>query len=222
MKRIAILLFTIFLPIILLGQEKVEKRLELKNGNILTGFVQIQQDGSYLLETASGDIFFFSPSEISKMTDLNPTSKKESTIMAPISGSVFRDGGELRFSSNGMALTQEDFADYQGWDKYQKAKRLRKTGNRIMLWGSIGCVSAGVLAGAVFCWIEYGELDVEDLLIASALGAGATVIPLTTGVIIKSSGNKRLNKIAEAYNQRPGYVLNFGAQQHGVGFALNF
>ena len=216
MKRIVILLFTIILPAVMLAQEKVEKRLELKNGNVLTGFVQVQQDGSYLLETASGDIFFFSPAEISKVTDLNPTPKNESAIQAPTSGSVFRDGGELRFSSNGMALTQENFSDYQGWEKYQKAKKLRKTGNSIMLWGPIGCVAAGIITYSVLFGFNY------NLWAPIALGGMVASAPLTAGIIIKSVGNKRLNRIAEAYNQRPGYVLNFGAQQYGVGFALNF
>lgn len=220
MKRIVILLFTIILPVVMLAQEKVEKRLELKNGNVLTGFVQVQQDGSYLLETASGDIFFFSPAEISKVTDLNPTTKNESAMTVPISGTIFRDGGELRFSSNGMALTQENFSDYQGWEKYQKAKKLRKTGNAIMLWGPIGCVAAGIITGSVLFGFNYYSTDY--LWGPIAIGGMVASAPLTACIIIKSVGNKRLNRIAEAYNQRPGYVLNFGAQQYGVGFALNF
>ena len=215
MKRIITLLITCLIPLFVLAQEREEKRLELKNGSVLTGFVEVQQDGSYMLETASGDVFFFSPSEVSKVVLLKSKPKDKEKR----SGRIYRSGGELRFIDTGELLTQDDFLNYQGWEKYQKAQKMRKTGHNIMLWGSLGCIAAGLLVGGVL-WPNTG--DVGMLWAPAVIGGMAAVAPFTTGLILKSSGNSKLNKMVNSYNQRPGYVLNFGAQQYGIGFAFNF
>ena len=237
MKKSILLILVCLLPISLFAQEKEEKSIELKNGTVLKGYVEQQPDGSYLVETASGDMLFFSPSEVSRIINLKPTPENdEKQNKSSAGGLVYRRKGELCFSATGTPLTQDDFFNFQGWEKYQKAQRLRKTGNKIMLWGSIGCIAAGVIVGGVIMF-SYGEYEYYDSYhdvyrnygydysvfgASSAIGGMASVVPIVTGLIIKSSGNAKLNKMAKVYNQNPGYVLNFGPQQHGVGFALNF
>jgi len=69
MKRFLILILAAFLPFLALAQEKVVKGLELKNGDVLNGSVEIQGDGSYLIKLASGDVIIFSSSEVSKIVE---------------------------------------------------------------------------------------------------------------------------------------------------------
>ena len=74
MKKIVLLFAVMFVSFLVIAQEKTEMRLDLKNGTSLTGMVQIQPDGSYLLETKSGDVFFFTAAEVSKAMTLMPSS----------------------------------------------------------------------------------------------------------------------------------------------------
>jgi len=61
-----------------------------------------------------------------------------------------------------------------------------------------------------------GVLSSYDCLIYG--GSGIAI----TGLAFNIVGNIRLKQTAETSNQQPGYALDFGAQQHGMGFALHF
>lgn len=225
MKRIVFVIIACMLPLLALAQEKKEMKLDLKNGTSLTGMVTIQKDGSYLLETSSGDIFFFEVSEVRKATVIT----QEPLSPVVLAGSdyyegkvVYKEGSCLRLYENNEALTQKDFATYPAWERYQKAKKKAKSGANLMIWGSIGGVLAGAAGGAIVGVINE-EIDEEYILAGMGGGAMLFSVPLfITGLILNISGNKQLKKMENTYNQSPGYVIDFGAQQHGVGFALKF
>lgn len=221
MKKLFVLVLLCLFPISLFAQGREEKSIELQNGTVLKGNVELQQDGTYLVETSSGDVFFFSPSEVKRIVNLKAVPENDGKQIPSTGEQVYRRKGELCFTATGIPLTQGDFVNYQGWEKYKKAQKLRKTGNGIMLWGTIGCIAAGIIAGGLFKETHDGVAFHYNIFLVG-IGGMASVVPLVTGIIIKSSGNAKLNKMAKAYNQNPGYVLNFGPQQHGVGFALNF
>lgn len=217
-KLLIICLLLFIFPFILMAQEKEEKRLELKNGTVLTGYVEVQPDGSYLLETQSGDVFFFSPSEVAKVMSLLPASQQTTGVSDYFDGkTVDKRRGKIYMLATEEELTKNDFMTYQGWEKYQKAKKTRKTGN-ILLISAGGVAGLGLVLGGTFAIIE----EDEDPLIAAAVGFGIGALIAIPGLILCISGNKQLIKIQDAYNQTPGYVLDFGVQQHGVGFALKF
>ena len=205
MKRIVLCIITVLISVIALAQGKTEMKLELKNGSAITGQVQMQIDGSYLIETPSGDLFLFSPSEVNKAIIIG------NSVNGGTNGkTVYKKGGKLLFSDTGVPLTETDFTSFRDWDKYQSARALRRAGNILML-SAAGCVGVGL--GIMF-W--YGD-DVP--LIYSAIGGGAL---LGSGLICTIIGNAKINNIGKNYNQHPGYAIDFGAQEHGIGFAINF
>lgn len=227
MKRIIICLWMCFIPFMLFAQEKKEMQLELKNGTSLSGMVQIQPDGSFLLETDSGDVFFFNSSEVKKAT---PVAKP---VNLPGSDEnyqweiVYKKGGKLRFSQTGEFLSQKDFSTYEGWQNYQKARSSIKTAN-ILLITTGGIVAVGGATAIVGAILDVSELDKEmefngdEIASVGGIIGLAAVIPAITSLIFGIVGNTQLKKMADTYNQHPGYVLDFGAQQYGVGFALKF
>ena len=109
------------IPLMLFAQDKKEMLLELKNGTSLIGMVQIQSDGSFLLETESGDVIFFNSSEVKKATPVGEP------VSLPVSdenhkwGIVCKKGGNLRFTQTDELLAQIDSSAYEEWQKGQKA-----------------------------------------------------------------------------------------------------
>ena len=201
-----------------MAQERVEKRLELKNGTVLTGYVDIQQDGSYLLETQAGDVFFFMPSEVSRIMSIMPQVQNQQASLEYYGGkTVDKRRGKIYMLATDQELTQSDFMTYEGWEKYQRAKRTRKTGN-ILLISAGGLAVTGVLVGGIFAIIE-GD---EDPMIVAGVGFALAAPAAVAGLICSLVGNKKLKIIEKNYNQRPGYALEFGAQQYGVGLSLKF
>lgn len=212
MKKTFLFFALIIVSFLALAQEKVEMRLDLKNGSTLTGLVTVQQDGSYLLETSTGDMFFFDASEVKRAICIKD---QETHIKV-----VHKKGGNLLFVDTEEKLTETDFATNSGWRQYQKAQKNRKTGNILMITGA-GVVAASFALAALFP--EALRIDTENasmhVATFSSIAGLATTI---TGLVFNISGNVKLKKMEDAYNQNPGYVLDFGAQQNGIGFALKF
>ena len=223
MKKALLVVLAALCTLVAYAQEKTEKQIVLKNGTALTGFVDVQPDGSYRVEVASGDVFYFTSAEVSKVTDSKGKivfKKQESEQgvhnYTPTESSVFVRRGKLYSSATGEALTQNDFVSLGEWEKYQRGRNTRKTGNAL-LWSGVGSSVVGVAGIVVF------TNNNNDELAYISLGVGTAGIALiTAGVIVKVIGNKQIKLIANNYNQRPGYALDFGAQQYGVGFALKF
>ena len=224
MKKALLVVLAALCTLVAYAQEKTEKQIVLKNGTALTGVVDVQPDGSYRVEVASGDVFYFTSAEVSKVTDSKGKivfKKQESEQgvhnYTPTESSVFVRRGKLYSSATGEALTQNDFVSLGEWEKYQRGRNTRKTGNAL-LWSGVGSSVVGVAGFVVFNNIAWNE-DLANI----SIGVGSAGIALiTAGIIVKVIGNKRIKVIANNYNQRPGYALDFGAQQYGVGFALKF
>lgn len=231
MKRIALVLMACLIAILSMAQDREIKQIELKNGNKLTGYISVQQDGSYLVETAGGDVFFFTPSEVSKISKVDSTQtpiistpfdeKKEYSLkLVNVGKQVYKKGGRLRFLETDMPIERKDFATGQGWGDYQSARNLRMAGNILWISGA-GIAASGMIVAAIK-WGEVqsifylGDGEVEAILFFG----GATVA--ITGVVFSIIGNTKIKKIAKGINQGSGYELTFGAQPHGIGIALNF
>jgi len=227
MKRLAFCLIVCLFSVLTLAQERVEKRVELKNGIVLTGYVQVQPDGSYQVETSAGDKLVFTQAEVARVVNVNPSLTPETNDYYE-GKTVYKKGGALCFYATNEPLTQKDFSTFQQWEKYQKAQKKWKTGNTIAIASSFS-LGAGVGLMTPYLLAEYiaiGSVEYKDsyescLFIGGAL-AGVSTALLVTGLIIKGNGNKRLVAVRDSYNQNPGYALNFGVQQYGVGLALHF
>lgn len=77
MKKLFVIIASLLLTVAAGAQtEKVKQRVELKNGNEVVGYVAEQSDGSYLVETESGDMFFYSASEIKKIVEIDDVKVK--------------------------------------------------------------------------------------------------------------------------------------------------
>lgn len=218
MKKTLMILIAFLFSFIAMAQEKKEMKLELKNGSTLTGMVTVQQDGSYILENTSGDIFYFEASEVRKATVIFESPVSQTADLNDFYGgkTVYKKGGSLRFYANNEKLTQKDFANIESWEKYKKAQRISKAGT--ILYISAG--GATVIGGVVGLIAGH---EWESLAEGAAGGALFVGAPCIIGAIICDViGNKRLKIIAQNYNQNPGYSIDFGAQQNGVGFALKF
>lgn len=77
MKKVLMIIVGVLLTVAVSAQtEKVKQRVELKNGSEIIGYVAEQNDGSYLVETESGDMFFYSASEIKKIVEIDDVKVK--------------------------------------------------------------------------------------------------------------------------------------------------
>lgn len=116
MKRIIALLWLVIgTATIVFGQERVKRVLELKNGTTITGYVMEQGNGSYMLETAEGDILFFSREEVRRITE---TSQSSSTPSVRSQGSHIPVdlGLSVKWAScNVGASTPSESGDYFAW-----------------------------------------------------------------------------------------------------------
>ena len=237
MKRLALCFIVCLFSVLALAQERVEKRVELKNGTVLTGYVQVQPDGSYQVETSAGDKLVFSPSEIARVVNAIPSNNQQEGEI------VYKKGGSLYFYATGKPLVQNDFYTEQGWKKYRGAQTSRKVGTGFILSGI--CLTAAAPAfyyatdglydknqwedtsyydeekGELIEDGHYGGYNYDWELATILVGSGGVALTIA-GIVFSVSGNARIKKIARAYNQQPGYVLDFGTQQHGVGLALHF
>jgi len=76
-------MFTLLSCVAMSAQDgKYKSRVELKSGKAeIVGYVAKQDDGGYVVETESGDVFYYSESEIKKITPLNVL--KESKTKEP-------------------------------------------------------------------------------------------------------------------------------------------
>lgn len=72
MKKFALFIAALASCLVMSAQDvKVKSRVELKGGKAaVTGYAELQADGGYVVETESGDIFYYSASEIKKVTVL--------------------------------------------------------------------------------------------------------------------------------------------------------
>lgn len=220
MKRTVLLLIASIFSILAIAQEREVKIVELINGNTVSGYVQTQQDGSYLVETESGDVFFFSQSEVKS---INATKK------AFVSGdldyyggiTVEKKKGKLYKLSSGKELIPADFMSYSDWEKYRKAQNIIKTANTLLIVSGSMVAVGGILA--IIYFADQGDIDLEWMGTAGGCIGMFVAAPLAiTSLVLGISGNKQLATIKDAYNYHPGYVVDFGMQQYGLGFALKF
>lgn len=216
MKKTILLLVAVFVSFLAMAQEKTEMRLDLKNGTSLTGQVQIQSDGSYLIEMPSGDVFFFSQAEVRKAVAIGSIGSQE-VPKDYYDRIVEKKKGKIYKLSTGEELVPGDFATYSGWEKYRKAQNAVRTSN-ILLIATGGMVAVG---GSMLGVYLTADVDEGWGIAAGLIGMAAIPVGITS-LIFGISGNKKLIKIQDAYNYNQGYVLDFGAQQYGVGFALKF
>lgn len=207
MKKMILFLCMAFMSILAYSQVRTESEVVLKNGASVFGYVTKQSDGSYKVENAAGDIFFFSESEVRRVKEME---MKRSINAQANSGQevVYKRGGSIRFCSNGQKLTQEDFTSFKGWREYNGAKNLRGWGYGV---AAIGLVAAGLGTTYWILWDERGGYAVA--------GGGAI---LAGGIAMIIVGNAKIKKIVKGYNNNPGYAIDFGVQQHGIGFAMTF
>lgn len=218
MKKTFLFIALIIVSFLAMAQEKTEMRLDLKNGTSLTGQVQIQSDGSYLIEMPSGDVFFFSPSEVERAVAIRSIASQEGQKDYYEGRIVEKRKGKIYMLSTDKELTPQDFMTFQGWEKYRKAQNAIKTAN-ILLIVTGGMVAAG---GAIAMPYLIGASDDSVVAMTGGLIGLAAAPVAVASLIFGISGNKRLTKIQDVFNYSPGYVLDFGAQQNGIGFALKY
>lgn len=71
MRTAISLIVALFLPLLAFSQNKSTQRVILKNGVTINGTVQLMNDGSYEVTTATGDTFYFLPSEVKRVVGLS-------------------------------------------------------------------------------------------------------------------------------------------------------
>ena len=82
MKRIAIIIAALASCLVMSAQDvKVKSRVELKGGKAdVVGYAELQADGGYVVETESGDVFYYSAAEIKKVTQLEAEKVSDSKV----------------------------------------------------------------------------------------------------------------------------------------------
>ena len=224
-KKIACTFCMALMAILVYSQERVEKQLVLKNGTTISGYITTQSDGSFIVETSTGDMFFYTPSEVKRV--IAPSAP--ATVTNNSSAIVYKKGGSIRFIENDKKLEQADFIYPKDWGKYKGAQNTRGWGIGLLVAGPL-VTSAGIF-GILYSnanWNFLNEytpflgMDAWGLetasIVTAATGGVLTVVGLTCTII----GNVKIKNIGKQYNNNPGYAIDFGTQQHGIGFAMTF
>ena len=236
MKRLIIMmLFLLGITVSAFSQERVKKNLELKNGTVISGYVLQQEDGSYMLETDTGDVLFYSSDEVRRVRSmqedqlLNKGGKKSADMTSEVG--LIRNYFSLVSAVTGDELRSSQVSD-DFWNDYQKAAKKKKTGMWLMIGGgaivATGSVLSSVLTtetitdsydgGSHTHYESVGSSPVG--LIVSIAGAGLAVF----GAIEFFGGNSKLGNLAAKYNKEHGYTstLYLDITNDGLTLAYRF
>ena len=235
MKRLLLIIVFAAIALIASGQEKVKKVLELKNGTSVTGFVMVQEDGSYLLETDAGDVLFYTADEVLRLVDEGAWSSQAYSIKDNVSPSdknlLKRGGFGLKFAGTGKPLLPQQVTS-AFWQDYQKASKGKKTGMWLTIGGGVVVLTGVTLSqtlevyetGAYYNGHGYTTYDNYysspiGSIVATA-GAGVAI----WGVIKMIKGNIKLGRLAAQYNKDHGYAssLSIDAAPGGIALTYNF
>lgn len=112
MKRIAIIIAALASCMVMSAQDvKVKSKVELKGGKAdVTGYAELQSDGGYVVETESGDVFYYSASEIKRVTPLEvkeavPVKEKVTKALPDVSGDRSKTKGYMGIVEAGIGTS---------------------------------------------------------------------------------------------------------------------
>ena len=112
MKKVLLsffLLITLCASVSWAQDSRTLQKIKLKNGYILSGYVEPQSDGTYKVETTGGDIFYYSSSEISKIESSEAKKEKQAKKKAEIESLPLKEKGYIGILSGGFGLAVEDY-----------------------------------------------------------------------------------------------------------------
>lgn len=150
---------------------------------------------------------------------------------------IDQNGDRLSDRDVRMAIGEEIYHDtYVGARKqYQAGDKLLKGGIIGLAAGTAVTLSSAILLATGEVMVNQQTREVTSMDMSAAMGvlgvyAGITAmtlgaVVLEAGIPFKIIGSRRLNWVAENYNenQRPGNIsLRFGAGQYGTGLVLSF
>lgn len=209
MKRIMMVLMLLWgITAVAVGQERIKKVVELKNGTTITGYVMEQENGNYMLETESGDVLFYTREEVRSIRNFN---QETESVLYPVTGNnakltykkptdlLQRGGFGLEFVNSKESL-RSDQVSSDFWQKYQKASRNKRGGMTMTIIGG-----ASLITG--FCLWAADDWDSGNPIDGIGIGVGAVGLGVATwGVIRFICGNSQLGKLAKQYNNGNGYT----------------
>ena len=187
----------------------------MNDGTTLTGEVEVKADGTYVLKTAEGDIFVFQPHEVQRLVVRNSEGSATPNVYVN-NDIVYLNKGKICYIDSGAPLQEIDFKTFQIWEQYQKTTRRWETGNVLLISGGSALVLGGASMGIGLLSDEWAMEGIG--LIVSSVGLIVGVV----GLSMELTAKNKLKKMTKTYNESPGYVLDFGVQQHGIGLALRF
>ena len=123
----------------------------------------------------------------------------------------------------GVTLSKEDLANCLGTVQYvDYANGVKKLKSGYICTG-LGV--AGIVGGSLLS-SSSGASDSDDYGLSEGLGS---IVLVVGGVVLTAIGvpklfiaHSRLKNVAKSYNSQQNVSFNFGGQEHGIGFALNF
>lgn len=111
MKKVLLsffLLITLCASVSWAQDSRTLQKIKLKNGYILSGYVEPQSDGTYKVETTGGDIFYYSSSEISKIESSEAKKEKQAKKKAEIESLPLKENGYIGILSGGFGVADGD------------------------------------------------------------------------------------------------------------------
>lgn len=247
MKRwVVVISLLVMVATAVFGQERTKMVLELKNGSTVTGFVMEQENGSYMVETESGDILFYNRDEVKNFKKMGEDNTGLiQTLRRTASAAIYpareenvlkRSGFSLVFKDSGIDLQQDQVSDVF-WSDYKSASRRKKSGMKLMIIGG-----ASALAGAVG-YLSFGETyftytsysydsvgnrhssettskytNTAGYICWGVVAAGAGLA--TLGTIKFLAGNAGLGRLAKQFNSANGYASELSFDYSPAGIAL--
>lgn len=243
MKRVITMIVLMSLTVVCFCQERIKQVLELRNGTSVTGFVMQQEDGSYLLETDSGDVLFYTSSEVRSLkTPSAESGESNHTFTKKINGEkhsslsietgLKRKGFSLIFTDTGQDLLPNQVSP-SFWNDYRKASKGKKTGMWLMIGGGVVIITGSILSATIvevssgresigngYYNTYYNEQSSPIGAIVASAGAGVAI----WGAVKFFMGNAKLGNLAKTYNAQNGYssVLSLDVIPAGLAIKYNF
>lgn len=215
-----------------MAQRGVLSTVELTDGTILNGYVTTNADGSFNVETQDGDKYYYTAAEVKVVREIGGLA---TSSVLTTDALVAKKGAKIVFADSNQPLVQGDFRSPDVWQLYQRGRKQAKTGTWLIVSGAI---MGGAAAVERIMYNKQEEIRLQQIYetgsyqerpagVQTGYDVGTVLIvaggaSLVGGIIFTVIGNSILATIVKDQNMGQKLTLDFGAQQNGIGLALNF
>lgn len=238
MKNQTVAFFLLSILFCLSGKSALaQDQLILKSGKEMKVNI-IEESSDFVkyreIDNPSGPLYSISKDKVSsikykkgprdtKNNDIKETDTQKSTVSVVQTTSQLLTVKKRHVYLNGKIQSSRNVKTIM--EDYPEAVRLYESGLKKCNISN-GCAASVVLVSFVTSQIANGKKEQKDVIRISVIGLGIDGALMITGIILAVNGKHNIRSSVSLYNSaitKPvSYKLDFGLQDHGVGFALKF